>query len=75
MMMRLAKPIKTIANEDGTIAGYITALPVNGIICIVVQHKRGGYLIHDVPVDDLNYFSQDVIYRLVRRARSKCNGN
>ena len=71
--MRLAKPIKTIANEDETIAGYITALPVNGIVCIVVQHGRGGYLIHDVPVDDLNSFSQNIVYCLVKRARSKKN--
>ncbi len=70
--MRLAKPVK-MQNETGTVCGYINTLPVDGCVYIITTvppvHKGGVYSTHEVPVDDLDTFSQNVVYQLIKRAR------
>ena len=69
--MRLAKPA-TIQNENGTISGHINCLPVNGIVYVVI-HTKDRHLIYDVPVDDLDALSQEIIYGLVEQSRDENN--
>ncbi len=76
MAIRLAKPVK-IQNETGTICGHINTLPVGGCVYIITtvppEYKEDVYFTHEVPVDDLDAFSQKVIYLLIKRARNKNN--
>lgn len=76
--MRLAKPV-TIENDNGTISGNINSLPVDGCVYIIVpippEYGEDVSFTHEVPVDDLDTFSQKIIYHLVRRAREKNHGN
>ncbi len=66
--MRLAKPVK-MKNETGTVCGNINTLPVDGCVYIISE-----YQVRQVYVDDLDTFSQNVVYQLIKRARNKNDG-
>ena len=70
--MRLAKPVR-IKNETGTICGHINALPVDGGAYIISTYGNGEseYRVRKVFVDDLDAFSQNVIYQLIKRAKAR----
>ncbi len=72
--MRLAKPVR-IQNETGTIYGHINALPVDGCVYVisVYGNDESKYQVRQVFVDDLDSFSQKVVYHLIQRARNKNN--
>lgn len=74
-MMKLAKPVR-IQNETGTACGHINALPVDGCVYIISAYGNGEseYQIKQVYVDDLDTFSQNVVYQLIKRAKAK-HGN
>ena len=61
--MRLARTVK-MQNETGTICGHINTLPVDGYVYIISGHR-----VEQVYVDDLDTFSQNVVYQLIKRAR------
>ena len=68
--MRLAKPVR-IQNETSTVCGHINALPVDGCVYVisVYGNNESKYQVRQVFVDDLDTFSQKVVYHLIRRAR------